>query len=271
MFDGGGVGSGVGEGSRVPPYPPYAPWPAVLSILGHLRAADALPDVLPSADLKRLGLFSPTVVKQILAAFRFMDLIDEANRPTRRMHELLTAHGTPQWPSELAKIVRHAFPEVASLDLSRATRAQLDKAFGAYRGSSEDIRRKCVRFFLSAAREAKIPLSAELFGRPRVPSGMRLRMNAATAHQSQEDGVSDLLPRLPSVPPASQPLPQPRQPTEPERADQVPQDRPNLYGAAYAALKAAWDPGETPGEEVDAAVVTVLRYLRKKEGEATKP
>jgi hypothetical protein len=76
MFDGGGVGSGVGGGGRVPPYAPYAPWPAVLTLLGHLRAADALPNVLLRADLEDLGLFSPTVIKQILAAFRFMNLID---------------------------------------------------------------------------------------------------------------------------------------------------------------------------------------------------
>lgn len=185
------------------------------------------------------------------------------------MHDLLAAYGTPQWPSKLAEIVRHAFPEIAGLDLARTTRAQLDKAFGTYRGSSEDLRKKGVRFFLSAAREARIPLSAELFGPPRAASGMRLRPNAANAHQTQEDGARDLFPSPPPVPPAPLSPPQARQPADPARPGQVPQDRPNLYGAAYAALKAAWDPGEMP-DDVDAAVITVLRYLRKKEGEEPK-
>ncbi len=41
------------------------------------------------------------------------------------------------------------------------------------------------------------------------------------------------------------------------------------YRAAFAALSAVWEPDQMP-EEVDAAVVTLLRYLRRKEAEANK-
>lgn len=266
MFDGGGGDRVADDRGRVAP---YAPWPTVRAVLRRLRAAGALPDVLHRKDLD--GLFASTVLKQTLAAFRFMGLIDEAHRPTQRMRDLVAAHSTPGWSSALADVLRRSFPEIVGLDLVRATREQLDAEFRAYGDLSEPVRKKCVRFFLAAAREAGIPLSAELAGPPRdgADADMVPRPDAARVHPPHEDGARELFPNPPLDPPSPTVVALLQKQSAEAASGAVPQRSADLYRTAYAALKATWDPGELP-EEVDAAVLTVLRLLRTKEAEATK-
>lgn len=243
------TGAGGGR-AKAPPYVSYRTLRTFVQDL-HVRG---VPEQVRREDLQHYG--SATVVTQLIAALRFMGLIDDDDRPTPALRKQVDAYDTPDWRSVLRDDIRRAFPPIMRLDLAHATREQLDAAFREYPGSSEAVRRKCVQFFLAAARDAQFPLSAEL-------SDEAPRRRSASRGTTQGSGA-DTLP-LGSSPasPAAHPLPQTPTAVAPGQV-QVPASR---YRAAFDALSGVWDPDDMP-EEVDAAIVTVLRHLRKKESEA---
>lgn len=273
MFDGGtGGGAGGGRDKAAP----YVSWPAFGAALSHLRAI-GLPDPVRREHLEHL--FSHTVVTQAMAALRFLGLTDEEDRPTAVLRDLLLLWGGGDGDFILRGVLERAYPRITALDLSRATREQLDEEFKAFPGSSEAVRRKAMSFFLAAAREAGIRLSAELAEPRRRSPGedARRRLEAQGVHVNAlfdpshvpEHGAHPLTPnrllaaiQTPAPPSASNVLPGTPAPSAPE-------DRADPYRSAFAALSAVWEPDQMP-EDVDAAVVTLLRYLRRKEAEATK-
>lgn len=264
MFDGdfgGGEAAGIEDRAAI-----YASHPAWEKSVVHLRQV-GVPDQLRRELLDHL--FSPTVVTQVLAAYRFLGLTDEEHRPTPDLHELVAAHGTPDWPGVLRRVLERAYPRIFALDLSRATREQLDEAFKVFPGSSDAVRRKAVGFFLSAAREAGVALSAELAEpRRRALSDFAVALSDALSDPAHVPSHgAHVLPPNSLLAAASPPslLAAPRNALLPSVTDA----RAASYGAAYAALSAVWEPDQMP-EDVDAAVVTILRYLRRKEAEASK-
>lgn len=269
MLDGNfGDGEAAGGDDKAAVYVSYPAWEK--SVV-HLREA-GVPDQLRRELLDHL--FSPTVVTQALAAYRFLRLTDDEHRPTPALHELLPAHGTPDWPRVLRSVLERPYQRILTLDLSCATREDLDEAFKTFPGSSDAVRRKSVGFFLSAAREAGIPLSPELSGpRRRIvigdPAGRRayygvVRDYISNLRKPQEHGERELSPNPLPASPSVVSLPQPREP-----AGAAPDDEQERNRAAFVALSAAWNPTKMP-EEVDAAVVTLLRYFRKTEAETSK-
>ena len=244
----------------------YVSWPAFEKSLQQVRAA-GVPDKLQRELLD--PLFSHTVVTQALAAFRFLRLTDEGDRATPLLLDLVAAHGTPHWAPVLRCVLERAYPRIIALDLSRVTREQLDEAFKAYPGSSDAVRAKSVSFFLAAAREAGIPLSPDLAEPRRRSPLFNPRMLDELHRASQPHHGAFVMPAPNSLLAMVSP-----HAVEPPRNALMPpvlesQSRAAPYGAAFAALSAVWEPDTMP-EDVDAAVVTVLRYLRRKEAEATK-
>lgn len=268
MFDGGfkDGAAGIGDGAA-----PYVSWPASEASFGQMKAVGVPDDQVRQEHLSGLG--TRTVITQAMAMFRFMGLTDAEDRPMPLMHEFVAAFGTPDWPRVLRGAVERAYPRIVALDLSRATRQQLDEAFKAYPSSSDAVRKKAVTFFLSAARAAGIPLSAELAEPRRRPGGTALRQAAADHATPDQPGAPDLFPNpSPDQPsPTVVALPQAREPGG-APSSLAPQTPAALYRAAYVSLKAAWNPGELPEEEED-AFIQVLRILRRmeREVEATKP
>ena len=95
---------------------------------------------------------------QLMTALRFLGLMDEGNRPNEKLVRMVQSEGR-EWQETLKGIVRDRYAFVfESLELERATPAQLGEKFKE-QGAEGDVGRKCIAFFVAAANDANIPLS----------------------------------------------------------------------------------------------------------------
>jgi len=97
---------------------------------------------------------------QLMAALRFLGLIDANGRPSTRLKPLASATGE-QRAALLREIVTEAFSFVlqGSLDPQSATYSQLQEAFHDTFQLTNDVARKCIKFFVAIANDAGIQLS----------------------------------------------------------------------------------------------------------------
>jgi hypothetical protein len=97
---------------------------------------------------------------QLTAALRFLGLIDATGNPAARLKPLAVASGE-QRAALLNEILTaaYAFVQQPSLDLQSATYAQLKEAFSDRFQLTDDVRRKCLKFFIEMASDAGIMLS----------------------------------------------------------------------------------------------------------------
>lgn len=138
--------------------PPYVAYRAFENFLAELKARG-----LPSRiDRSILSHKSGTVQSQLLLTFRYLDLLSEGGRPTEKLRGLLASEGSAR-KTLLREIMKSAYGVVFSsdIDLRSATSTQLEELFQQTGASGETVRR-CMSFFLAAARSAGIPFSTYL-------------------------------------------------------------------------------------------------------------
>jgi len=104
-----------------------------------------------------------------MAALRFLRLIDANSKPTERLKPLVSAKGE-QRAQILREIAAEAFDFVlrSSLDLESATYSQLEEVFQNTFQFTDDVRRKCVKFFIAMASDAGMVLSPFITKRTRL-------------------------------------------------------------------------------------------------------
>jgi len=97
---------------------------------------------------------------QLMAALRFLSLIDASGIPTGRLRSLVSAKGA-QRTELLRQIASEGFGFLLQdpFDPQTATYAQLEEVFHRTFDLTGDVNRKCIKFFVSLASEAEIPLS----------------------------------------------------------------------------------------------------------------
>lgn len=119
--------------------------------------------------------FSGSTTTQVLAAFRFLDLIDKDGVPKKRLRQLVDALGTSDWSSTLREVLLDAYKPIFVLDLEKVSPSQFNERFRDVYGAEGDTGRKCTTFFLNAAREAAIQVSSflEVNTKPRSGGGRR--------------------------------------------------------------------------------------------------
>jgi len=106
---------------------------------------------------------SVSTATQLMHAMRFLNLIDENNRPNSRLKLLVS--GTTQ--EHRAILLRHvayetyAFIFKSRLDIQNATYADLETVFQNNYPVSSDTCRKCIKFFVDFCNDAGIPLSPQ--------------------------------------------------------------------------------------------------------------
>lgn len=96
---------------------------------------------------------------QIMAAFRFFGLVDDAGSPTQTLHRLLDPNTDRK--AAIAALLTHKFKSIVEHDLTKLTPRLLDEQMGAF-GVTGTTRQKAVTFFLQAAKFADMPLSPYL-------------------------------------------------------------------------------------------------------------
>lgn len=136
--------------------PPYISYRTFRNFIGRLQQQ------IPSRiDRSYWGeTLSGSTGTQLIAALHFLNLIDNGGKPANRLRVLASAKGDQQ-TELLRELASEAYSFVlhSSLDPENATYAQLEEAFHSAFQLTPDVCRKCIKFFVSLASDARIPLS----------------------------------------------------------------------------------------------------------------
>jgi hypothetical protein len=137
---------------------------------------DRLQQRLPSRiDRSYWGdILSGSSGTQLMAAMRFLGLIDANGKPLERLKSLVAAPAE-QRVELMRKMAADAFDFVfkSHLDIESATYAQLQEVFHSTFQLTEDVSRKCVKFFIALTSDAGVPLSPFITRRTRSISGTK--------------------------------------------------------------------------------------------------
>lgn len=156
---------------------PYVPFKTFLTAIEGFERG--LPNQL---DRSLWPSYSGAIQGQLLNAFRFLGLVDEADCPTPAMRELVSRRD--QRRALLRGIFEKKYSPLVALDLARTSPRQLDDAMRQY-GLTGVTHKKALSFFLQAAAFAAMPMSPLLRGRRKgtTPAPRRPRAETAPAEK----------------------------------------------------------------------------------------
>jgi hypothetical protein len=144
--------------------PPYVSYRTFYNFLERLQQH------IPSRiDRSYWGdLLSGSTGTQLMAALRFLNLIDVNGKPTEKLKPLVAAKGDIR-TQLLSKITNESYDFVCGspLDLGNATYAELRDTFHDNFRLTDDVSRKCVKFFIALAKDSGMTLS------PFITKGIR--------------------------------------------------------------------------------------------------
>lgn len=139
------------------------------------------------------------VQSQLLAGFKFLGLTSADGRPAPVLHQLAVKDENAR-KSVLGSLLRVRYPALFALDLEKTTPAELAERMAESYGVSGDTKEKAVRFFVSAAVYAGIPVSPLLLrAKGPVPGAQRRRRQKARNGDSTQAS-----PPVPPPPPQAQ-------------------------------------------------------------------
>jgi hypothetical protein len=138
--------------------PPYVAYRTFENFLTYLQARG-----VPSRiDRSVLSHKSGTVQSQLLLCFQYLDLLTSSGRPTDKLRGLVSSEGAARKKLQ-REILKSSYTFIfeSGFDLRSATNHQLEELFQQTGASGETVRR-CISFFLAAAKSAGIPFSSYL-------------------------------------------------------------------------------------------------------------
>jgi hypothetical protein len=138
---------------RLPPY---------ISYRTFLNFIDGMQQQIPSRIDRSYwnNTLSGSTGTQLMAALRFLKLIDFNGKPSSQLKALVAARGE-QRTSILKEIVTGSFGFIfqGALEPQNATYAQLEELFHSNFQCTNDVARKCIKFFIAISNDAQITLS----------------------------------------------------------------------------------------------------------------
>jgi hypothetical protein len=152
------------------PYVPFRTFLAALETLERGCPNQLDRSVWPSS--------SGAIQGQLLGAFRFLGLMDEAQCPSAELRELIGKKESRR--ALLRRILEKNYATLVALDLSRTSPHQLEEAMRQY-GLSGATHKKAMSFFLQAAQYAGLPLSVLLRAKIRGSGGGARQRRAPAA------------------------------------------------------------------------------------------
>lgn len=158
----------------------YVPW-------GTFRnSIDRLSEGLPhQVDPSVFPTYAGGTRTQLIAALKFLSLIDEDNgTPTDMLRELVQKNELERKPI-LKRVLREAYSDLISLNLEKATLDQVSDVMEQSYGVSGTTRTKAVRFFLHGAKEVGIKLSPYL-EKAKPSAGSRTRTKRKNQSKSKK-------------------------------------------------------------------------------------
>ncbi len=224
------------ERARSSGTPPYTSYRTFKTFIEDLHE-HGVPSRIDRSVLTR---FSGVVGTQLMHALRFLGLIEDDGRPTQRLKELASAHGSGNWPEKFLELLQREYAPMFAIDLGNATPSHFSQAFRKAFPAADAVVQKCVTFFLYAANDAGVRISGRVLkGRkPRTltPRGKPGRPAFALPQIKEFEAAP---PRRPPAPPA----------IEGKKPSEV--------------LLTYLDPNEM-GDEQQAAVWTLLKYFKSR-------
>jgi len=143
--------------------PPYISYRSFLNFLETLQQQG----VPARVDRSYWGSkYSGSVGVQLVAALRFLGLIDTIAAPTDRLRKLTILKGASR-ADHLKQITLESFSFLASVNIQSATYGQLEEAFHAAYSLAPNVKRKCIKFYIDIAKDSGIPLSSFITTRVR--------------------------------------------------------------------------------------------------------
>ena len=193
---------------------PYPAWPTFKSFLGDLVAKGTPSRIDHTVMVGKSGSAQSAIRK----ALQFLGLTNTKNAPTSRLHGLLGAFDSDEWPSTLGTVILEAYaPIVGELDIENGTAQQLADCFRKHGNVSGNTLTMAVRFFLGALDEAGVKRST-YFVAPRRPPTKKKSVrtppkDTAAAAGGQEGGLAKKA--KDAVPPRDPSRPSTRWPSQP--------------------------------------------------------
>lgn len=145
------------DDKKISQIPPYVSFKTFYNFIEPFKLA------MPSRiDRSLMKSHSGAQQNQLIGAFKSLGLMTDEGRPTDKLIRLVKSEGQERQKA-LKDILVGGYPFLFrdGRDLTAATQRQLDDAFSAC-GISGDTIRKCVSFFIAAAKYAELPLSPYL-------------------------------------------------------------------------------------------------------------
>ena len=137
------------------PLPPYIPFKTLLGFVQKLK--DTI--VPPRVDSTMLRSYSGSVARQLVAAMKWLQLLDDNGHTNEKLRQIVAAYGTDTWSDVFGDAIFDAYREMlGDLDLDHATTGMLADKFRAV-GADGQVLQKCMTFFLAALRNAGVKVS----------------------------------------------------------------------------------------------------------------
>jgi hypothetical protein len=168
--------------------PPYVPFKTLKTFLESLRVA------IPSRiDRSVMASMSGATQSQLTSALRYLGLVSENGIPSERLTQLVHAEGA-EWQQKLRELLTDKYSFLfGDFDLTRATSRQFEEAFNAT-GTSAETAKKCMGFFLSAAKDADLKLSPHIKPYRATKGAARPRRPVTPTIDSPENGSGGEIP-----------------------------------------------------------------------------
>jgi hypothetical protein len=153
--------------------------------------------------------WSGSTGSQLVAALRFLSLVDSNGVPTNRLKQLVSARDV-QRTEIIRQLATEAFAFIlhSSLDPQTATYSQIEELLHNTYQVTPDVSRKCIKFFVGLASDAEIQLSPFIIKKSKVrtpstgtrrtcPKGIiRTKMDSAVPQNSTEIPVQGSLDKI---------------------------------------------------------------------------
>lgn len=180
--------------------PPYATFGSFAGFLNKLRD-DGLPNRI---DASVFGNASGSIKYSVLAALKYLGLIDSAGKPSKFFADLVTATDEER-PIYFAQLIRSGYPSLfeKGVDLDKMTAGQFDEHFRVQyqvKGSTID---KIAAFFIALAKAGNEKLSSQLLSRKATSASVASQRSSKQRKRDSVDVRSDEAARPPAQQPAA--------------------------------------------------------------------
>lgn len=165
------------------------PWETFTSALNQLH--QGMPSRIDRTVFPGMAWNAQT---QLFSALRFFGLLKGDDEPTTALHDLVKGTDEER-AAKLKQAVEGAYAELIAIDLTKATRGHFEEELSRLYNVTGDSRVKAVRFFLKAAKQVGIPLSAFIApkdGKAKGPRKPRASAPKKTAKKSEGETKTEV-------------------------------------------------------------------------------